>query len=265
MSHTCPAGLPGGILDWYIAKDIAQAEEFLMLFAPNDLVVVVAGEGGTISSHPIKIALQVAFQATQAVALGLEQTYFINDECEQNNHRAIIHDVVGPRVDVTVSTRATQSSVDDLDADLVAHDANIDADLMAHDINISNRLGTVQTTLDTVTEMKRVHLQVIEIKEKKRFLLAATEAGEPVDVALIAVQVAGGDDDDEHLIFEDITPSATSAAVKAGILDVKLKLPKAARDAEIFEFRVEHDHGTFKHFGTILIHRIGDKNLGAGQ
>ena len=90
----CPAGLPNGILDWFIARDVAQGLDFAQIFAPDDLVVVtvIAGEGGggTVGPHPIKIALQVAYEGAQTAALVLEQIYFINDECETNAHRALL-------------------------------------------------------------------------------------------------------------------------------------------------------------------------------
>ena len=89
----CPAGLPGGIRDWYIARDVAQGLDFAQIFAPDDLVTVVAGTGGTVGPHPIKIALQVAFEGAQTAALVLEQIYFINDECETDAHRELLRQV----------------------------------------------------------------------------------------------------------------------------------------------------------------------------
>lgn len=319
LSHSCPVGLPNGILDWFIARDVAQGIEFGLIFAPNDLVggVIAAGFGvvATISAHPIKIALQVAYEAAQTAALVLEQIYFINDECEQNNHRAILHDIVGPRVDVAVSSRASQASLDshntnlnnhdanidadlvahdaNIDADLVAHDANIDADLVAHDANLTNRADVidasiaaleaksdalevksdaladqvtqVQYTLDTEIEKMRVHLQVIEIKEKARYLLVSTEAGLPVDVTLIGLQVSDGSLNGP-ITFADVFANATVTPVKPGILDVAMDLTNAAPNAQVFEFMVEHSHGPDpSHFGTIVIHRTADNNLGAGQ
>jgi len=42
----CPAGLPNGIIDLYIAKDVAQGLAFAVLFAPTDLVVIEFGLEG---------------------------------------------------------------------------------------------------------------------------------------------------------------------------------------------------------------------------
>ena len=89
----CPAGLPGGIRDWFIARDVAQGLDFAQIFAPDDLVTVALGAGGTVGPHPIKIALQVAYEGAQTAALVLEQIYFINDECEENAHRELLRKV----------------------------------------------------------------------------------------------------------------------------------------------------------------------------
>lgn len=89
----CPAGLPNGILDWYIARDVAQGLDFAQIFAPDDLVTVGGGFGGTISAHPVKILLQVGFESAQIAALVLEQIYFIADECESNAHQELLRQV----------------------------------------------------------------------------------------------------------------------------------------------------------------------------
>ena len=89
----CPAGLSGGIMDWFIARGAAQGLNFATIFAPSDLVTVAAGAGGTVSAHPIKLALQTAFEAANSTALALEATYFIADECEEDAHRELLRQV----------------------------------------------------------------------------------------------------------------------------------------------------------------------------
>jgi len=145
---------------------------------------------------------------------------------------------------------------------------NINSNTNTHDANIDGLLDTVQNTLDTTTEMKRVHLQVIEIQEKDRFLLGSDEAGVPVDVTLTGLRVSDGKKNSSPLAFQDQFGVATFASVGSGfgLLDVEIDLPKNAKDAQIFQFRVRHDHtdGT-QHFGVIVVHRVGHNNLGAGQ
>ena len=132
-SHSCPAGAPGGVNDVFIAREVAQGLAFGVIFAPSDLVVVTvalgAGGGGTISAHPIKIALQIGFETAEAAALALEHINAVHLECEGNNHQAILHDIVGPRVDVTVSSRASQASLDQHDADIKARLGRIEGAL----------------------------------------------------------------------------------------------------------------------------------------
>jgi len=94
----CPAGLPNGIIDLYIAKDVAQGIAFAVLFAPTDLVVVEFGFGGTISAHPIKLVLEVSYEAANTAALVLEQINAISDECETNAHRALLR-LVDDKID----------------------------------------------------------------------------------------------------------------------------------------------------------------------
>ncbi len=173
-----------------------------------------------------------------------------------------------------------------IDGDLSAHDTNIDGDLIAHDTNLTNRanaidaaiaiieakadaladqVAVVQYTLDTEIEKMRVHLQVIEIKEKERFLVMSTEAGLPVDVELIGLQVAESSPNGP-IAFLDVLSEATATPVKTGILDVTIDLPGPAQNAKIFEFTVRHDHGADPaHFGTIVVQRVDENNLGSGQ
>ena len=153
-----------------------------------------------------------------------------------------------------------------------------DAELAVHDTNITDLATNIQDTLDTTTEMKRVHLQVIDLGKGKgddgssddgksnddkgmRFLLGATEAGLRVDVTLLGVDASNAKGN--SISFQAVTAAGISAGT--GKLDVEVTLPKKLKNAKIFEFRVEHDHGTHKHYGTIVVDRRDSKNLGAGQ
>lgn len=113
----------------------------------------------------------------------------------------------------------------------------------------------------------------------RRFLLSASEAGEPVDVSLLMVQASTFNP--ANLTFADVTATTTATMVKTGVLLVVITLPDAMRDARVFEFDVVHDHGLksiddgsifgrppgvdIQHFGTILFHQEHEENLGMGQ
>jgi hypothetical protein len=138
----CPAGLPNGIIDLYIAKDTAQGLAFAILFAPNDLVTVAAGFGGTISAHPIKIALQVSYEAANTAALVLEQINALNDECETNAHRALLR-LVDDKIDILTQ------KVDEVLAREIEEDLNSCTSLVSLYLPAQNggRLETIATLL----------------------------------------------------------------------------------------------------------------------
>ena len=103
-----------------------------------------------------------------------------------------------------------------------------------------------------------MHLQVIELKKKKRYLLQVTEAGGPVASPVLA-NVLGikVKDDDEGEVF-DVTADATATVLAPGLLIVALDLPKAAKKARIFQFTVVDSHsdpelGNFGHVGSSII------------
>ena len=145
-----------------------------------------------------------------------------------------------------------------IDGDLAAHDANIDGDLMAHDINIDGDLqqhdtdikdlmGTVQETLDEKLELRTVHMQVLVIAQRERYLVSTTEGGLPVSVAFTAAEY-----------FNESAPGFSPLAsvsineIEPGLYDVRLNLPPRAA-ANIFRLRVTHDE-KFDHFGEVLFH-----------
>ena len=173
-SHpTCPAGVS---LTVRIAAEIAaRVAEAVNDLVNDGLTVVILGEGVTVPS-PAKIITGGIYWALRTASDVPQQVQAANSECEDANHRAILHDTVGPRIDVTLSTRASQASLD------------------THDADIKALIGGVQTTLDTVTEMKRIHLQVVALPGQREFLITADEAGVPVNVTFIGVKYSRGDD-----------------------------------------------------------------------
>jgi hypothetical protein len=150
-----------------------------------------------------------------------------------------------------------------INADLEAHDAHIDADLAQHDADIKALLGNVQTTLEL---MKRLHIDIIQVEEKKHYLIAVTEAGNAVSGAQLVSLHAGAPK--KGKAFRDITDRTTTTELRPGVLEMRLNsLPGAVDSDTIFQFLVEETgHGPFTHSGTALV--SGDSNstfLGPGQ
>jgi hypothetical protein len=114
---------------------------------------------------------------------------------------------------------------------------------------------------DKLLELRRVHLQVIELKEKSEFLVSATEAGKPVNgVEFTAVKVA-----DSSLSFVDVTEHTTINMVEPGMYLVVIDLPKGVKDAELFAFEVMHKDANGDHYGFTQFHRGIQNNSGSGQ
>lgn len=276
-SHSCTSlGIlfpNNSISDWYLSRGLSLAAESVMELLPTD--------GLTILARTIPTGLWIAAKVLDLV---LEAEYFANDECEQNNHRSIAHDVVGPNVDTTVSSRATQTSLDthdtnidgdlvthdtNIDGDLVTHDANIDGDLVIHDGDIKQIIGGVQNTLDTVIEMKYVHLQLIDISATKKnggrvFLLAASEAGVPVSVTCEVLQVAKAN---SPFAWMDVTGDTTCTVEKADGGIHKVVIDPVAANAQYFEIQVIHDDhgGDPAHRGIAVFDRRHVNNTNMGQ
>ena len=158
-----------------------------------------------------------------------------------------------------------------IDADLAAHDAHLtehdahlaehDAHLTMHDEKMADLVTTVQFTLDNSVELRSVHLQVIELKEKREFLVAATEGGQPLaNVQFVALQVSTKD----PVSFMDVTANTTVSMLQEGIYLVQIDLPRQAQNVDIFAFEVRHDNAV-PHYGFTLFDRTHENNLGMGQ
>ena len=180
---------------------------------------------------------------------------------------AIVGDISSLITLVSNETSQIDTDIADLDADVALVEAKLDdattglaaivADLAAHVGQSSGIAGNFGFLVQNVLELRDVDLQVITVKEKKRYLLVATEAGLPVDVALLpvaGVQVSELEDD-EPVTFVDVTSDTDPTNVfGTGILDLDIDLPDSVEDAELFQFRVIHDHGNgVQHFGSITV------------
>ena len=135
-----------------------------------------------------------------------------------------------------------------IDADLAAHDANIDGDLMTHDIEVQAQLGGIQGTLDHEIEKQRVHMQVMSVVNRSRYLVLTSEAGLPVDVSFGDVEAYNA----VTRSFEKLN-GTTITQIETGIYELGMYLgPFSA--AKIFRLNVTHDD-VVDHFGQIVFHR----------
>ncbi len=131
-----------------------------------------------------------------------------------------------------------------IDADLAAHDAHIDADLAQHDSDIKGLLGTVQSTLDDKVEFRRVHIQVLELVNKKRYLVRTSEHGTPVSVEFLAIEVF----DEASATFSAIA-GASATEIEPGLYDLDIKT-----QGKVFRLKVLHDDNV-DHYGEIVFHQ----------
>ncbi|MCH7484391.1 MAG: hypothetical protein IIA90_04500 [Chloroflexi bacterium] len=257
MSHTCPAPAGGGFFTGpqkHIQNEFLQKKIRLSTKAKALLLEAVAmGIPEPLNLIPVAAWLfaEEVVLAEELIILGTEEKNAINDECEEDVHRAIMHDVVGPAVLDLESDLANHDT--NIDGDLIAHDTNIDGDLIIHDGDIKGLIGGVQETLDTTTEMKRVHLQIIALPGGREFLITADEAGVPVDVEFIAVRYSRGND---PISFVDVLADSTVTTVSPGVHHVeisKLKGSPIDSRSSLAVFEVRHDHGSYTHFGIIVV------------
>lgn len=268
MSHACPEGVPlEAILGLRVTVTATTGAYNILQAAEPDVFGVKVGSS----------ILAIAALAAQVALDALEFVQARSDECEDANHAAILHNVVGPRTDVTLSTRATQTSVDMLQSTLQTHSTDITnlvnyranlltsllnlradglhASLQSHHTDMTGLVNTranfIDATLANVTAKMTVNpVQVVELKKKQRFLLVTNEAGAPVNAELISVRVSDLKDG-VALAFQDLTSSATATPASLGLLDVSVVLPKAAKDAALFEFKVKHSHGVVPPLGSV--------------
>lgn len=96
--NDCPAARAAGITatDVEIAADVAHAADAVLEAVPTDTL-----------SLPVRIAAVAIWEVPQAVLRGFEHPFNIAENCDDDDHRAL----TVTNLDVAVSTRATQVSV----------------------------------------------------------------------------------------------------------------------------------------------------------
>ena len=110
---------------------------------------------------------------------------------------------------------------------------------------------TIIDQLNHSVELREVHMQVIEIKERTEFLVVTTEAGVPVEVSFTGVQVASRNDP----TFVDVFANSTITPNGDGLYLVEIDLPRGIGSAELFVFEVRHDDIQVNHFGFTVFDR----------
>lgn len=235
----------------------------------------------------ISTAAAAALKAAPDVAvLILEQKKLKHDDCVGDENTRILQDVLGPNVDEKVSTRATQSSVDELKrlltgmldelkalinsrADRQESLTNTRADQQVALTNVrSDRIETLVNRrsdyADAIQKEVLAHqelaLQVVEI-ERGRLLLIASERGVTVNVTLTSMRVAEVKPN-SPVNFQEIAPQTRQNA-SGGVLEIVLDMRGPAKDATVYVISVAHAHGTIApigavtHSGTTIFRRSG--------
>jgi len=136
-----------------------------------------------------------------------------------------------------------------------------------HDF-MKDQLKAVQNSLDFIVEWRRLHLQIVELKEKREFLVGVTEAGRPAHVEESTVRVSERD----PLSFTDI--ESTWTPVADGIYHVLIDLSVHQQNAQLFVFTASHTEDyldadlntqSVEHSGFVLFDRSPQNTITTGQ
>lgn len=89
-----PDCLLGVVEELFIAKGVVQVAKIAVQLTPGDSVVVVAGEGGTVATHPARIIAVVVLNIAEVAELALDAVNEASTACNLANSWAIVHDFV---------------------------------------------------------------------------------------------------------------------------------------------------------------------------
>ncbi|NQW17145.1 MAG: hypothetical protein HQ478_06625, partial [Chloroflexi bacterium] len=136
---------------------------------------------------------------------------------------------LGTRID----SRASQASVDAL-ALALADGQQFAVDSFS---DVFAGLEAITSTSDSA-----IKINVIELKERRRFLVTTSFAGTRRDVTLQSV-LALDTDHDRPATIEDVTAEVEITPVAPGVIDVRFDLPRSVREADVFIFDVIDSEG----------------------
>jgi hypothetical protein len=279
MGHSCPQLFLGqvNVSAMRFTEDllIAQAAELAAQIAYDAASNDPTGVGGAAAAVALGIAMTTRFV--------LEETQARVDACEDDDHKKIVHD----KVDDKVSSRASQTSVDDLKNMITGM---LD-DLKRH---VDRRAGELSTTINSradrqesltnaradrqealtnrrsdliedlvnkrsdyadaiqkeVVAHQELALQVVEI-ERGRLLLVASERGTTVNVKLTSVRVAEVKPNAPVNFQEVLATTQWRQNAAGGVLEITLDLRGPAKDATVYVISVAHGHGSIAPIGPV--------------
>jgi hypothetical protein len=272
MGHSCP--------QLSVKGSRASAQQF------EDALL-----GAKSAAFVLQQAFDVALADATGIAVGIaagakvaaETTVFVMEEikakanaCEDEEQARILHDVLRPNVDEKVSTRASQTSVDELKklltgmldelkslingrADRQEALTNARADRQEALTNsrsdrlealVNKRTDYIDSYQANIVDHRQVELQVFEIlgEGRERLLVFATEAGRPVDATVVSVKVS---DLKAGSVFQDVTGTTTVTQVGTGMLELRFNRNGPAKNASAYAISVRHSHGTIAPIGNV--------------
>ena len=194
-------------------------------------------------------ALHEAIQLCEGLTDGAEIEATFHNVLSTFDGVSHVHD----DLDAHAMAIATQLTTHDttIRSELATHHTNISNQLATHDTDIKGLLGTVQDTLDNEVELRRVHIDVIEIQERKKYMVVTTEAGLPVDVVFTNVSVSKSN----NVNFVDVTAGTTVSPVAVGVYELELSSSPSITD--LISISVRHDD-VVDHFGQVVFHRVNE-------
>ena len=204
----------------------------------------LAAHEGNLAAHADNLATHENNLAAHAEHLATHESNLASHAAELAAHASDLNTHDGNLAAHASDLAAHDGKLAVHDGKLDAHDANIDTDLQNHDTQVQAKLNLTQAVLDDQVEFRRVHLQVLEVDNMKRYVVRASEAGVAVDVDFLAIEVF----DEASATFTAIA-SANVAEIETGLYDVTFQSPGV-----VYRIRVRHDD-TVDHFGEIIFHK----------
>jgi hypothetical protein len=164
----CATARAAGITqtDVEIAADVALAADVVLEAVPDDVL-----------SLPVRIIAVVVWAIPQGVLRGFEHQYDIASACDDADHQALVQQ----NLDVKVSTRATQSSLDSLTTNFNALSTLINARL---DVAVSTR--ATQASLTAFNNEFTANATVVNTKLDS-ISSSVTSANQKLDALTITV------------------------------------------------------------------------------
>ncbi|MBM3926504.1 MAG: hypothetical protein FJ320_11100 [SAR202 cluster bacterium] len=122
-----------------------------------------------------------------------------------------------------------------------------------------------QSLVTSVIDRVKIDLDIVEVKEKSRWLIACSEAGAPVSGVQFTSFLAINTNGNGAPQVTNVTSSLTVTEVAPGLYDVRVSLPNSANSASSFRISVSRtfnsDLGSVTHHGTALFSRNASNNL----